>query len=51
MGRVTACQAQGIESKYRRFPDENQWVLKPQNSMHWHREVFGWLEKHIGGGR
>ncbi|MFN6178476.1 MAG: prolyl oligopeptidase family serine peptidase [Flavobacteriales bacterium] len=37
--------------RYLRFPDENHWVLKPQNSMQWHREVFGWLEKHIGGGR
>jgi dipeptidyl aminopeptidase/acylaminoacyl peptidase len=47
----TACQAKGIESKYLRFPDENHWVLKPQNSMQWHTEVFGWLEKYIGGGR
>ncbi|MFN6178473.1 MAG: prolyl oligopeptidase family serine peptidase [Flavobacteriales bacterium] len=51
IGSFTACQAKGIESKYLRFPDENHWVLKPQNSMQWHREVFGWLEKHIGGGR
>jgi dipeptidyl aminopeptidase/acylaminoacyl peptidase len=43
--------AKGIESKYLRFPDENHWVLKPQNSMQWHTEVFGWLEKYIGGGR
>jgi acylaminoacyl-peptidase len=51
IGSFTACQAKGIESKYLRFPDENHWVLKPQNSMQWHAEVFGWLEKHIGGGR
>ncbi len=51
IGSFTACQAKGIESKYLRFPDENHWVLKPQNSMQWHKEVFGWLEKHIGGGR
>ena len=51
IGTFTACQAKGIESKYLRFPDENHWVLKPQNSMQWHTEVFGWLEKHIGGGR
>jgi acylaminoacyl-peptidase len=51
IGSFSACQAKGIESKYLRFPDENHWVLKPQNSMQWHREVFGWLEKHIGGGR
>lgn len=51
IGSFTACQAKGIESKYLRFPDENHWVLKPQNSMQWHAEVFGWLERHIGGGR
>jgi acylaminoacyl-peptidase len=45
IGSFTACQAKSIESKYLRFPDENHWVLKPQNSMQWHREVFGWLEK------
>jgi len=51
IGSFTACQSKGIESKYLRFPDENHWVLKPQNSMQWHTEVFGWLEKYIGGGR
>jgi acylaminoacyl-peptidase len=30
------------------FPDENHWVLKPQNSLQWHNEVFGWLDRHIG---
>ena len=51
IGSFTACQAKGIGSRYLRFPDENHWVLKPQNSMQWHREVFGWLEQHIGGGQ
>jgi len=51
IGSFTACQAKGIDSKYLRFPDENHWVLKPQNSLMWHDTVFGWLEKHIGGGR
>jgi len=47
IGSFTACQAKGIDSQYLRFPDENHWVLKPQNSMHWHKTVFGWLEKHL----
>jgi len=51
IGSFTACQSKGIESKYLRFPDENHWVLKPQNSKQWHDTVFGWLEKHIGAGR
>lgn len=43
IGSFSACQARGIPSKYLRFPDENHWVLKPQNSLQWHREVIGWL--------
>jgi dipeptidyl aminopeptidase/acylaminoacyl peptidase len=30
------------------FPDENHWVLKPQNSRLWYREYFAWLEKYVG---
>src|SRR5262249_30043010 len=32
------------------FPDENHWILRPQNSRLWHREFFAWLEKYIGHG-
>ena len=46
LGSFTACQAKGIESQYLRFPDENHWVLKPQNSMLWHKTVFEWLDGH-----
>jgi dipeptidyl aminopeptidase/acylaminoacyl peptidase len=44
----TALQRKGIESKYLYFPDENHWVLKPQNSVLWHDTVNGWLKQHIG---
>jgi dipeptidyl aminopeptidase/acylaminoacyl peptidase len=44
----TALQRQGIESKFLYFPDENHWVLKPQNSILWHDTVNDWLKKHIG---
>ncbi|MEQ1516009.1 MAG: S9 family peptidase [Usitatibacteraceae bacterium] len=30
------------------FPDENHWILKPQNSRLWYREYFAWLEKYVG---
>jgi len=26
-------------------PDENHWVLTPQNSIQWHEEVMGWLTR------
>ncbi|WP_374274894.1 prolyl oligopeptidase family serine peptidase [Brevundimonas sp.] len=41
----TAAQRQGIESKFLYFPDENHWVLKPANSLHWHEEVEEWLAR------
>ncbi len=50
IGAFTALQRKGIESKLLRFPDENHWVLKPQNSMKWHATVFDWLDTHIGSG-
>ncbi|HRH68340.1 MAG TPA: S9 family peptidase [Flavobacteriales bacterium] len=50
IGLFTALQAKGVESQFLRFPDENHWVLKPQNSMQWHRTVFDWLDRHIGEG-
>ena len=44
----TAAQRRGIESKFLYFPDENHWVLKPQNSLLWHNTVNDWLRVHIG---
>ena len=43
----TALQRRGIESKMLVFPDENHWVLKPGNSLTWHRTVLGWLDEHL----
>ncbi|MFT5784264.1 MAG: dipeptidyl aminopeptidase/acylaminoacyl peptidase [Candidatus Krumholzibacteriia bacterium] len=34
---------QGIPARLLYFPDENHWVLKPQNSIQWHDEVMSWL--------
>ncbi|MBB1060309.1 alpha/beta hydrolase family protein [Marilutibacter spongiae] len=48
LGVFTALQRQGIESKFLYFPDENHWVLKPQNSVQWHDTVNAWLKQHIG---
>lgn len=48
LSTFTALQRQGIESQLLIFPDENHWVLKPQNSVQWHREVLGWMDRYIG---
>jgi dipeptidyl aminopeptidase/acylaminoacyl peptidase len=43
----TALQRRGIPSKFLYFPDENHWVLKPQNSVQWHNEVNRWLHHYL----
>jgi dipeptidyl aminopeptidase/acylaminoacyl peptidase len=45
LGAFTALQRQGIPSELLTFPDENHWVLKPQNSVLWHETVNTWLKK------
>ena len=47
LSTFTALQRRGIESRLIVFPDENHWVLKPQNSLQWHNEVFRWLDQHL----
>jgi dipeptidyl aminopeptidase/acylaminoacyl peptidase len=43
----TTLQRRGIPSRLVMFPDENHWILKPANSLQWHREVLGWLDEHL----
>ena len=43
----TALQRRGIESRFLTFPNENHWVLKPNNSLLWHKTVFDWLDAHL----
>ncbi len=38
-------QLRGIKSRFIVFPDENHWVLKPQNGLVWQREFFKWLKE------
>jgi acylaminoacyl-peptidase len=45
LGTFTALQRRGIESKFLYFPDENHWVLKPQDSAQWYAEVLSWLAR------
>jgi dipeptidyl aminopeptidase/acylaminoacyl peptidase len=47
LGTFTALQRRGIESKLVLFPGENHHILGPNNSLLWHKEVLGWLEKHL----
>ncbi len=47
LAAFTALQRQGIESKLVVFPDENHHILKPANSLLWHRTVLEWLNTHL----
>lgn len=40
-----AAQLKGIHSRFVYFPDENHWVLKPQNAQIWQAEFFKWLKE------
>ncbi|MEZ7515581.1 S9 family peptidase [Flavobacterium frigidarium] len=40
-----AAQLRGIKSRFLYFPEENHWVLKPQNAQVWQKEFFKWLKE------
>ncbi|MBL9139609.1 MAG: S9 family peptidase [Verrucomicrobiales bacterium] len=43
-------RVRGVPARLLYFPDENHWVLKPQNARLWHEEFFGWLARYAPGG-
>lgn len=45
MAAFNSAQLRGIPSKFLYFPNENHWVLKPQNGILWQRTFFGWLDQ------
>lgn len=45
MGAFNAARMRGIPAELLLFPDENHWVLKPQNGILWQRTFFSWLDK------
>jgi len=45
MSAFNAARMKGIEAQLLIFPDENHWVLKPQNGILWQRSFFNWLDR------
>ena len=45
MAAFNAARMMGVPSRLIVFPDENHWILKPQNALYWHREYFSWLDQ------
>ncbi len=42
-------QAMNVPSRLLIFPNENHWVLTPQNALYWHWEMQSWLARYLGG--
>ncbi|TKG90460.1 S9 family peptidase [Puteibacter caeruleilacunae] len=45
MGAYNAAILKGLPARFLYFPEENHWVLRPQNGILWQREFKGWLDK------
>ena len=43
-------QNRGVRSRLIHYPNENHWILKPQNSLYWYRSSREWLREFIGPG-
>jgi len=43
-------KARSVAARLVYFPDENHWILKPQNSRLWYGEFFAWVTKHAPAG-
>ena len=47
MAAFDAAKMRGVDAQLLIFPDENHWVLQPQNGILWQRTFFGWLDKYL----
>ena len=50
MAAFNAAKLRGIPAEMVIFPDENHWILKPQNSVLWQRLFFRWFDKWLKPG-
>ena len=47
MAAFDAAKMRGVDAELLIFPDENHWVLKPQNGILWQRTFYEWLDKYL----
>ncbi len=45
MAAFNVAQMMGVPSRMLLFPEENHWILRPQNAVHWQREYFAWFDQ------
>ncbi|MBY6223477.1 alpha/beta hydrolase family protein [Ferrimonas balearica] len=46
LAAFTVLQRKGIESELLMFPDENHWILNPDNLVQWYEHTLGWMKKY-----
>ena len=51
MAAFNAARLRGVPAQLLLFPEENHWVLKPQNGILWQRTFFAWLDKWVKGNK
>jgi dipeptidyl aminopeptidase/acylaminoacyl peptidase len=47
MAAFNSARLRGVEARFLYFPEENHWVLQPQNGILWQRTFFNWLDQHL----
>ena len=40
----------GLDARLVYYPDENHWILTPQNSLFWYDEFYNWLDRYLKQG-
>ena len=48
MAAFNSARLVDIKARFLYFPEENHWVLKPQNGILWQRTFFDWLDQFEG---
>jgi dipeptidyl aminopeptidase/acylaminoacyl peptidase len=43
-------KGKGVDARLVYYPNENHWILSPQNSIYWYDELYNWLERFIRPG-
>ena len=43
-------KGKGVDARLVYYPDENHWILNPNNSVHWFGEFQQWLDRYLGAG-
>jgi len=47
MAAYNSARLLDVKARFLYFPEENHWVLKPQNGILWQRTFFDWLDQHL----